>query len=122
MREFIQAKLNEISTIDNGSFIPDGIIEVGTTYFGYELQDNYKDEDFTGYEIRQISIIGFIVRKVKSTEDTLSIIDQAKTQVQDKLKELNFKIISQDITLQDDIRKIKITGNVIYNEINNEFI
>ncbi len=122
MREFIQNKLNEISNVESGNFIPDGLVEIGTTYFGYQLQEDYQSSDFDKNDVRRISIIGFIVRKNKSTENTLEIIDNAKNQIQNKLKELNFRVSSQDITLSDDIRKIKITGNVFLNEINNELI
>jgi hypothetical protein len=122
MREFIQSKLNEISDIESGSFIPDGLVEIGKTYFGYQLQEDYQSSDFDKNDVRRVSIIGFIVRKNKPTENTQEIIDDAKNQIQNKLKELNFKVSTQDITLSDDIRKIKITGNVILNEINNELI
>ena len=122
MREFIQSKLDEISNIESGGFIPDGLVEIGTTYFGYQLQDDYQSSDNDKNDVRRVSIIGFIVRKNKPTENTLEIIDNAKIQIQNKLKELNFRVSSQDITLSDDIRKIKITGNVIFNEINNELI
>ena len=38
MRKFIQSKLNEISNIDSGSFIPDGLVEIGKLI----LAINYK--------------------------------------------------------------------------------
>ena len=69
-----------------------------------------------------MSIQGFIVRKVSTNEDTLQIIDEASKEIKNKLKELNFKVSLQDITLSDDIRKIKVTGYVYYNEINNKLI
>lgn len=122
MRTLIQSKLNEIPSVDSGCFIPDSVIEVDKTYFGYEIQSNYQSQDFDRMEIRHISIIGFIVRKVKDTENTLEIIDNAKNEVQTRLKELNFKVSTQDISLQDDIRKIKVTGYVTLNEISNELI
>ncbi len=122
MRTLIQSKLDEISSVDSGCFIPDSVIEVDKTYFGYEIQSNYQSQDFDRTEIRHISIIGFIVRKVKDTENTLEIIDNAKNEIQTKLKELNFKVSTQDISLQDDIRKVKVTGYVTLNEINNELI
>lgn len=110
MRITIQSKLNEITTIDAGNFIPDDIIELGTTYFGYEIQENYSSSDQDKNDALRVSIIGFVIRKVKPTEDTLQVIDNATEDIKSKLKELNFKLSSEDITLQDDIRKIKITG------------
>lgn len=122
MREYIQSKLNELTNIECGNFRPDGIIEIGTTYFGYQIDQNYQNSDFDKNDHIRVSIIGFIVRKTKNTEDTLRIIDNASIQIKNKLKELNFKINLQDITLTDDIRKIKVTGYVYFNEINNKLI
>ena len=122
MRVYIQTKLNELSNIDIGPFIPDGMIEIGTTYFGYTLQEDYQNSDMSKNDHIRVSIIGFIIRKNKTSENTLSIIDNASKQIKEKLKELNFKVSLQDVTLSDDIRKIKVTGYVYYNEINNKLI
>lgn len=122
MREYIQSKLNELSNIEIGPFIPDGMIENKTTYFGYQLQEDYQNSDMSKNDHIRVSIQGFVLRKVSTNEDTLQIIDTASKQVKDKLKELNFKVSLQDITLSDDIRKIKVTGYVYYNEINNKLI
>ena len=122
MREYIQTALNELIDIDSGNFLPDGIIEIGTTYFGYTLTENYQDSDFDKNDTRRVSILGFITRKNSSDENTLEIIDNASESVRDKLKELNFKISLEDVTLTDDIRKIKVTGYVYYNEINNNLV
>ena len=122
MRVYIQTKLNELSNIETGPFIPDGMIENGTTYFGYQLQEDYQSSDMDRKDHIKVAIQGFVLRKVATNEDTLSIIDTASKQVKDKLKELNFKVSLQDITLSDDIRKIKVTGYVYYNEINNKLI
>ena len=122
MRVYIQTKLNELSNIDIGPFIPDGMIEIGTTYFGYTLQEDYQNSDMSKNDHIRVSIIGFIIRKNKTSENTLSIIDNASKQIKEKLKELNFKVSLQDITLSDDIRKIKVTGYVYYNEINNKLV
>ena len=122
MRVYIQTKLNEISNIEIGPFIPDGMIENKTTYFGYQLQEDYQSSDMQRNDTNRVSIQGFIVRKITNDEDTLKIIDTASKQIKNKLKELNFKVSLQDITLSDDIRKIKVTGYVYYNEINNKLI
>ena len=122
MREYIQTALNELTDIDSGNFLPDGIIEIGTTYFGYTLTENYQDSDFDKNDTRRVSILGFITRKTSSDENTLEIIDNASEAVRDKLKELNFKISLEDVTLTDEIRKIKVTGYVYYNSMNNNLV
>ena len=122
MREYIQSKLNELSNIEIGPFIPDGMIENKTTYFGYQLQEDYQNSDMQRNDTNRVSIQGFIVRKISGNEDTLQIIDEASKKIKNKLKELNFKVSSKDITLADDIRKIQVTGYVNYNEINNKLI
>jgi hypothetical protein len=122
MREYIQSKLNELSNIEIGPFIPDGMIENKTTYFGYQLQEDYQSSDTDKNDHIRVSIQGFVLRKVSTNEDTLQIIDEASNQIKNKLKELNFKVSLKDVTLDDDIRKIQVTGYVYYNEINNKLI
>jgi hypothetical protein len=122
MREYIQSKLNELSNIEIGPFIPDGMIENKTTYFGYQLQEDYQSSDMDKNDHIRVSIQGFVLRKVSTNEDTLQIIDEASNQIKNKLKELNFKVSLNDVTLNDDIRKIQVTGYVYYNEINNKLI
>ncbi len=122
MRVYIQTKLNELSNIEIGPFIPDGIVENKTTYFGYQLQEDYQNSDMQRNDTNRVSIQGFIVRKITNDEDTLKIIDNASKEIKNKLKELNFKVSSKDVTLSDDIRKIQITGYVNYNEINNKLV
>jgi hypothetical protein len=122
MREYIQSKLNELSNIEIGPFIPDGMIENKTTYFGYQLQEDYQSSDMDKKDHIRVSIQGFILRKVSTNEDTLQIIDEASKEIKNKLKELNFKVSLKDVTLNDDIRKIQVTGYVYYNEINNKLI
>ena len=122
MRVYIQTKLNEISNIEIGPFIPDGMIENRTTYFGYQLQEDYQSSDMDKKDHIRVSIQGFILRKVSTNEDTLQIIDDASKEIKNKLKELNFKVSLKDVTLNDDIRKIQVTGYVYYNEINNKLI
>ena len=122
MRVYIQTKLNELSNIEIGPFIPDGMIENKTTYFGYQLQEDYQNSDMDKNDHIRVSIQGFVLRKVSTNEDTLQIIDEASNQIKNKLKELNFKVSLKDVTLDDDIRKIQVTGYVYYNEINNKLI
>ena len=122
MRDLIQLKLNELTSVNSGNFVPDAIIELGTTYFGYSIQEDYQNSDMDKNDTVRVSIIGFITRKNNLSENTLSIIDVASKQIKNKLKELNFKVSIQDITLSDDIRKNKVTGYAYYNEINNKLI
>lgn len=121
IRTYIQSKFNEISNVDCGVPIPDSIIEDGKTYFGYELQEDFNSSDCDKNYIMQISIIGRIVRKEDSTENTLLIVDEALSQIKAKLKEMNFKYSYKDITL-DEFRKIQVTGYVYYNELNKKLI
>lgn len=120
MRETIQTKLNEVSNVDSGVFIPDAVIEVGTTYFGYEIQDNFSGSTLDQNDNKRITLIGFLVRKNKYTENTLQIIDTATEDIINKLKELNFKVSSEDISLQSDVVKKKITAYAYLQ--NNTFI
>ena len=69
-----------------------------------------------------MSITGRIVRKNNTTENTLKIVDEAIYNLKNKLKDLNFKYNFKDITLENIIRKILVTGNTKYNEINKKFI
>ena len=120
MRTLIQEKLNEITNIDSGEVISDDIIEDGITYFGYQLSRNYENSDMeTNYTYR-VSIIGYIKRRINKKENPTEIVDIATDNIMKKLKELNFKCNSEDVSISNNIRKTKITGYVEYNEINNK--
>ena len=122
IRVIIQSKLNEIKSIDAGVPVPDGMVEDGKTYFGYELQETYRGSDLSKNYTMQIDLTGRLVRKESTEENTLQIMDTALSDIKEKLKELNFKYSYNDISFQDGIRKILVKANVRYNEINNEFI
>lgn len=127
MRVTIQSKLEEINDdpyyhIEVGKVIPDDIVVENTTYFGYELSENYMNSDFDKNYTNRVNITGYVVRLVNPSENTQAIVDEATRIIIDKLKELNFKCNSQDITLTDDLIKTQITGYTEYNEINNKFI
>lgn len=122
IRELIQTKLDEIEDLESGVPIPDDIVETGTTYFGYELQEDNIGSDVENNYTMQVSITGRIVRKNLTTENTLEIIDIALSKIKKQLKSLNFKYSYKDITLDNGIRKILVTGNAKYNELNNKFI
>ena len=122
MRRFIQSKLEELTNIQSGGIIPDDIVVENTTYFGYELSKNYINTDLNkNYTYRQ-NITGYVVRLLDMTENTQQIVDEAVENIKDKLKEINFKCNSRDISLSNNLVKVQITGYVDYNEINNEFI
>ena len=121
LRTFIQSKLEEIDGVECGVPIPDSVVEDGKTYFGYELQEDFNGSDCDSNYTMQVSIIGRIVRKEDATENTLQIVDEALRKIKLKLKEMNFKYSYRDITL-DEFRKIQVTGNVYYNEINRKLI
>lgn len=122
LRNLIQSKLNEISNVDSGVPIPDDVVENGKTYFGYELQEDNIGSDLEKNYTMQISITGRIVRKNIPDENTLEIIDNALDAIKKTLKGLNFKYSYRDITLENGIRKILVTGNAKYNEINKKFV
>lgn len=112
MRKDIQEKLDETS-IDCGPFKADDILEDGETYFGYQVNNNYVDTDSEStYEMRA-NIIGYVSRLEKQTENTLEIVDDAVLEIVDKLKELGFRTTYNDVSLDNGIRKVQITGNAV---------
>jgi len=122
MRTLIQEKLNEIVNIDSGEIISDDIVEDNMTYFGYQINKNYLNGDMERNYTYRVSIIGYITRRIKAEENTTEIVDMATEDIMNKLKELNFKCSSEDISISNNIRKSRITGYVEYNEINNKLI
>lgn len=124
IRNKIQAKLNEIPNLICGEAIPDGMVENGTTYFGYELMLNYVPQysDLGKNYTMEINLTGRIVRRKTSNENTLSIVDTALSNIKEKLKELNFKYSYNDINTDNNFKKILVKAYVRYNEINNELI
>ena len=122
MRVLIQSKLDEITDIDSGVPIPDGMVEEGKTYFGYELQENYSGSDLNKNYQMDVAITGRLVRKENPEENTLQVIEQALDELKEKLKELNFKYSYNDISFQEGIRKILVKANARYTELNNELI
>lgn len=124
IRNKIQAKLNEIPDLICGEAIPDGMVENGTTYFGYELMLNYVPQysDLDKNYTMEINLTGRIVRRKTSNENTLSIVDTALSNIKEKLKELNFKYSYNDINTDNNFKKILVKAYVRYNEINNELI
>lgn len=122
IREVIQKELNTITDIESGIPVPDDIIEIGKTYFGYELQQTYISSDNSRNYITQINITGRVVRKNDTSENTLKIIDTNANEIITHLKNLNFKCDDKDISLENNIRKKLITGYVKYDEMNKRLV
>lgn len=122
MRETIQSKLNGLADIECGEPIADDIIEDGKTYFGYQINKSYINSDMERNYTYRLSMIGYISRRKISTENTTKIVDEAAEKIIEKLKELNFKCNLEDVSIENNIKKIKISGHVEFNEINNKLI
>lgn len=119
MREVIQSKLEEIKDLEVTTEIADDILETEITYFSFTLLEDFQNSDLNNNYTYKESIIGYIKRLEEPTENTLEIIDKAREQIKQKLKELNIKSSFQDVSISNGIRKIKCTGNCMFNEINN---
>lgn len=113
MRKQVQSKLVELTDIDVGEFRADDILETGETYFGYQLTNNYIGTDSERTYTMQCNINGYISRLDDKTENTLSIIDNARALIIEKLKELGFRTTYEDVSINNGIRKIHITGRTV---------
>lgn len=122
MRETIQAKLEELTNIEVSAEIPDDMLEKSQTYFSYTLQTNFVDADFENNFTNRVNIIGYVKRLQNSSENTLDIVDSATEDIIDKLKALNIRCSSEDVSMNDNVVKIRITGKVLYNEINDYLV
>lgn len=122
MRTTIQAKLEEIEDIESGEPITDDIIEDGKTYFGYQISKIYLDSDMSKNHSYRVSLTGHISRRILVEDNTTEIVDNAVEAIINKLKELNFKCNSEDVSISNNIKKSRISGYVEYNEINNKLI
>ena len=112
MRNVIQSLL-ETTSIECGNFRPDEMLEKNETYFGYQLTNNYVDTDLDStYEMRP-TINGYVSRLEDATENTLEIVDTATREIIDKLKLLGFRTTYEDVSIDNGVRKIHITGNSI---------
>ena len=122
MREFIQSKLEEIEGLEVTAENSDDILEDGKTYFSFTLYKNYRDSDLNKNYTYNQSLIGFIKRLEKPTENTLEIIDSMQDKIETKLKEINIKTSFQDVSVANGIRKTRCVGECLYNEINYEIV
>lgn len=119
LRTLIQSKLEEIQDLEVTAEIPDDLLEKNTTYFSYTLQKNYNGSDTGANYTYRVNLLGYIKRLQNDTENTLEIVDNISTKIEQKLKELNIHTSFFDVTVIDGIRKIQVNGECIYNEINN---
>ena len=122
LRSLIQTRLEEIQDLEVSSEVPDDIIETDKTYFSYTLQKNYQGSDLNKNFTYEIFLEGFIKRKETTEENTLQIVDNFQDEIEEKLKELNIKTSFRDVSVLDNIRKIRVFGTVRYNEINKGLI
>lgn len=122
IRDVIQETLSQIEDIDCGAPIPDGMVEDGKTYFGYELQQTFRGSDINNRYTMQIDLTGRLVRKENTEENTLKIMDEALEELKGALKQMNFKYSYNDVSFQDGIRKILVKANGRYNEANKEIV
>ena len=119
LRETLQAKFEEIQDLEVSPEIPDDVLEKGKTYFSYTVSKRYVNSDFEKNFTYRVSISGFIKRLQDDEEDTLKIVDEKSDEIKEKMKELNIKSNFDDVSIMDNIRKIRVTAQVSYNEINN---
>lgn len=117
LRSLIQQKLEEIQGIEVSAEVPDDIIEENTTYFSYTLSRYYDNGDMNKNYIYRVTLNGFIKRKVDTSENTLQIVDNAQDLIESKLKELDIKCDFQDVSVLDNIRKVRVNGKFKYYEL-----
>ena len=122
IRKFIQSKLSELTDIEVGTEIPDDMLVLNQVYFSYLLNSNLLDTDFDKNGTYSVDIIGYLKVKVSKDVDSLEVIDIAQEELKEKLKEINFDVSFNDVSIIDEIRKVKITARAKYNEINNGII
>ena len=119
MRILLQSKLEEIQDLEVSPEIPDTMLVEGKTYFSFSLQKVYVNSDTGRNYTYQISMIGYIKRLNNQEENTLEIVDNMADRIENKLKEINMKTTFYDVSILDGIKKIQVSGDVLYNEINN---
>lgn len=122
LRQFIQNKLNELTDIEVGTELPDDMLVEGQVYFSYLLNNTLLNSDFDKNGTYNVTITGFLKLKISQDQDSLSIIDKAQKDLKEKLNEINFDVSFNDVSIIDNIRKIKINAIAYYNEINNGLI
>lgn len=119
LRELIQSEFNKLENVDCGIAIPDGMVEEGKNYFGYELQETYQSGDLNGNYVMEVSLTGRLVRRNNTEEDSLKELYSALESLKSALKNLNFKYTYNDINLDDNFKKVLVKANTRYYETNN---
>lgn len=119
IRETIQKKLEELNDIVVSTELPDEMLEENVVYFSYLLQENFVNSDFDNNYTYRISLTGYIKIKTSLEVDSLKLVDNARMQIERKLKDLNIKTSFNDVSIIDAIRKVQVSGYATYNEINN---
>ena len=122
MRETIQQKLEELKDIEISAEIPDDMLEELKTSFSFTFTNPYLNSDFDNNYTYEVNVTGFVKRLIRSDENTLQIVDKATDDIISKLKELNIRCSSQDVSIENNVQKIKITGLGRFNEINNKLV
>ena len=122
MRETIQQKLEELTDIEISTEIPDDMLEELKTYFSFTFATPYINSDSDNNYTYEVNVTGFVKRLIRSDENTLQIVDKATDDIISKLKELNIRCSSQDVSIENNVQKIKITGLGRFNEINNKLV
>lgn len=122
MRIDIQSLLEELTDIETGPEVPDDILENGITYFSFSLNEQQINSDTDNNFTNRVNVVGYVKRKVKTDENTLQIVDNAVQDIISKLKELNIRCSYSDVSVLDNLTKIRISGVGTYNEINNRLV
>ena len=118
LRSLIQCALEEIQDIEVSAELPDEVIEENKTYFSYSLRRNFVSSDNDANFIYKVALDGFIKRKTNLTENTLEILDNAQDKIEEALKKINVKTSFEDVSVLDNIKKVRVTGSVQYYELN----
>lgn len=118
LRSLIQSALEEIQDIEVSAELPDEVIEENKTYLSYSLRRNYNSSDTDANFVYKVVLDGFIKRKTNLTENTLEILDNAQDEIEKALKKINVKTSFEDVSVLDNIKKIRVNGEVIYYELN----
>lgn len=116
IREILQTELNKIKNLESGEPIADDIIEDDKFYFGYQLQEVFNESNLDLNYSMKIFLNGRLVSKDNPTKNTLEQLDMMLEEIKKALKKLQFKYSYEDITMDNGIRKILITGYVYHIE------
>ena len=117
IRTFIQTALSSLSLSDAGIPQPDEMVQDGETYFGYELHENYQGSDVANQYTMEVVLTGRLVRRNNTEENTVNVLDEALEELKEALKTINIRYSYQDVSMDDNIRKILVTGYCVYNEL-----